>query len=106
MKREADNNRVKRSMEHVKAAITNLKSIKPDNMSLDEEDKMKYHIDELERVWRQMDKFLNGEDEDEEKPGAHFCIECFLYHDCEETIGITSECPSCRDFEPMPKEDD
>jgi hypothetical protein len=37
MKREADNNRVKRAMEHVMAAITNLESIKWENRTVDEE---------------------------------------------------------------------
>lgn len=33
MKREADNNRVWRAIEHLNAAITNLKSIKQENMT-------------------------------------------------------------------------
>lgn len=37
MKREADNNRVKRAVEHINAAITNLESIKWENRTVDEE---------------------------------------------------------------------
>ena len=37
MKREADNNRVKRAIEHINAAITNLESIKWENRTVDEE---------------------------------------------------------------------
>ena len=34
MKREADKNRVKRAIEHLNAAITNLKSIKSENLEI------------------------------------------------------------------------
>lgn len=37
MKREADNNRVKRAIEHINAAITNLESIRWENRTLNEE---------------------------------------------------------------------
>ena len=36
MKREADNNRVKRAIEHLEAAITNLDSIKEGNITGEE----------------------------------------------------------------------
>ena len=37
MKREADNNRVKRAMDHIAAAITNLRSIKWENRTSKED---------------------------------------------------------------------
>ena len=36
MKREADNNRVKRAIEHLNAAITNIRSIKDENVTRQE----------------------------------------------------------------------
>lgn len=32
----------------------------------------------------------------------HMCIQCVLYEQCVEWEGVTSECTSCDDFEPMP----
>ena len=52
MKREADNNRVTRAMEHIMAAVTNLKSIKDEHRSDDDDAIIKDGCEELATVWR------------------------------------------------------
>lgn len=57
MKREADKNRVKRAIEHLNAAITNLKSIKSENLEIGEPSSIisasfdiKWCVNRLERL--------------------------------------------------------
>lgn len=54
MKREADNNRVWRAIEHLNAAITNLKSIKQENMTRQERNSAAISIDDIEWIRKRL----------------------------------------------------
>ena len=58
MRREADNNRVRRAMEHISAAITNLRSIKFVNVTKEEDKAVADNCDELAKVFRQLRNLL------------------------------------------------
>jgi len=47
MKRQADNNRVNRAMEHIQAAVTNINSIKWENRTAAEERVLKTTVEHL-----------------------------------------------------------
>lgn len=47
MKRQADNNRVNRAMEHIQAAVTNINSIKWENRTAAEERVLKSTVEHL-----------------------------------------------------------
>lgn len=49
MKRQADNNRVNRAMEHIQAAVTNINSIKWENRTAAEERVLKNTVEHLMR---------------------------------------------------------
>lgn len=54
MKREADNNRVWRAIEHLNAAITNLKSIKQENMTRQERNSAAISIDDIDWIRKRL----------------------------------------------------
>ena len=63
MTREADNNRVARSMEHAMAAITNLRSIKDANTTPDERKEISESCETLAGVYRRLRRLVEGGDE-------------------------------------------
>lgn len=47
MKREADRNRVKRAIEHLNAAVTNIRSIKAENMTRQENNALRITVNDI-----------------------------------------------------------
>lgn len=61
MKREADRNRVKRAVEHLNAAVTNIHSIKAENMTRQENNALRITVNDIKWLVKRLTSIAENE---------------------------------------------
>lgn len=60
MNREADINRVNRAIEHIKAAVTNIKSIKAENITRQEKNSLNITVADMDYLMKRLTHLADG----------------------------------------------